>query len=140
MRSSLIIRHNAADDAFHRTSDMGQYWSIICCHLARGERPESWIISIGCEGGSSRRARSDLLRLSKLKRGGPVARKSHSAFRDAVGSVRGGRLVNKLARELGVVKRQRKIRVRAFLAAVVLGFATGSQRTLAGMRRAYELA
>src|SRR5687767_11901702 len=64
--------------------DIGQYWSIICCHLARGERPESWIISIGCEGGSSRRARSDLLRLSKLKRSRPVPRKSHSPIRDAV--------------------------------------------------------
>ena len=67
-----------------------------------------------------------------------MPKNAHSPIRDAVGSVLGSRLVNRLARELGVVKRQRKVRVTAFVAAVVLGFATGAQRSLAGMRRAYE--
>lgn len=67
-----------------------------------------------------------------------MPRKTHNPIRVAVGSVLGGPLVNRLARDLGVLKRQRKVRVTAFVAAVVLGFATGAQRTLAGMRRAYE--
>jgi IS4 transposase len=48
--------------------------------------------------------------------------------------------MSQLARELGVVKRQRKVRMKALIGAVVLGFATGAQRSLAGMRRAYERA
>lgn len=67
-----------------------------------------------------------------------MPRKTDTPIREAVGSVLGGALINRLARELGVVKRQRKVRVTAFVAAVVLGFATGAQRSLAGMRRAYE--
>lgn len=67
-----------------------------------------------------------------------MPRKSHSPIREAVGSVLCSRRINRLARELGVVKRQRKVRVVAFVAAVVLGFATGAERTLAGMRRAYQ--
>jgi IS4 transposase len=46
--------------------------------------------------------------------------------------------ITALARELGVVKRQRKVDIAVFVGAVVLGFATGAQRSLAGMRRAYE--
>lgn len=67
-----------------------------------------------------------------------MPRKTHSPIREAVGSVLGAPLVTRLAREVGVLKRQRKVRVTAFVAAVVLGFATGAQRSLAGMRRAYE--
>jgi len=69
-----------------------------------------------------------------------VPKKFHNPIREAVGSVLAEPQVNKLARELGMVKRQRKVRVVAFVAAVVLGFSTGAQRTLAGMRRAYEKA
>lgn len=67
-----------------------------------------------------------------------MPRKTHSPIRQAVGSVLGGQRINRLAREVGVVKRQRKVRVVAFVGAMVLGFATGAERTLAGMRRAYE--
>jgi len=67
-----------------------------------------------------------------------VPRKSFNPIREAVGSVLSARRITQLARELGVVKRQRKVRVVAFVAAVVLGFSTGAERTLAGMRRAYE--
>lgn len=67
-----------------------------------------------------------------------MPRKSDSPIRDAIGSVLSRPRINRLARELGVVKRQRKVRMMALVGAVVLGFATGAQRSLAGMRRAYE--
>lgn len=67
-----------------------------------------------------------------------MPKKIRNPIRDAVGSVLARSRVNALARELGVVKRQRKVRIVAFVAAVALGFSTGAQRTLAGMRRAYE--
>lgn len=67
-----------------------------------------------------------------------MPKKIRNPIRDAIGSVLAHRRVNGLARELGVVKRQRKVRVLAFVGAVALGFATGAQRSLAGMRRAYE--
>lgn len=67
-----------------------------------------------------------------------MPRKSHSPIREAVGSLLSRQRINRLARELGVVKRQRKVRAVAFVAAIVLGFATGAERTLAGMRRAYQ--
>jgi len=69
-----------------------------------------------------------------------VPKKFNNPIRDAVGSVLARPRLSRLARELGVVKRQRKVCVVAFVAAVVLGFSTGAQRTLAGMRRAYEKA
>jgi putative transposase len=67
-----------------------------------------------------------------------MPRKSDSPIRDAIGSVLAARRIEPLARELGVVKRQRKLCVTVFVGAVVLGFAAGAQRSLAGMRRAYE--
>jgi IS4 transposase len=67
-----------------------------------------------------------------------MPKKSDSAIRDAVGSVLAMARLNQLAREMGVIKRQRKVRIAALVGAVVLGFATGAERTLAGMRRAYE--
>ena len=69
-----------------------------------------------------------------------MPKKSGSAIRDAIGEVLGGARLGRLARELGVVRRQRKVRVQALVGAVVLGFATGAERTLAGMRRAYQRA
>jgi IS4 transposase len=67
-----------------------------------------------------------------------MPKKRLNPIRDAVGSILAEERINHLARELGVVKRQRKVRMVAFVGAVVLGFAAGAQRTLAGMRRAYE--
>ena len=46
--------------------------------------------------------------------------------------------VRRRARELGVVKRQRKIDVVALVNSLVLGFDGGKERTIAGLRRAYE--
>lgn len=67
-----------------------------------------------------------------------MPKKIDNPIRAAIGSVLSPRRLDILARELGVVKRQRKLQVCAFVGALALGFATGAQRSLAGMRRAYE--
>jgi IS4 transposase len=67
-----------------------------------------------------------------------MPKKSDSPIREAIGSVLAAQRIELLARDLGVVKRQRKLCVSAFVGAVVLGFAAGAQRSLATMRRAYE--
>lgn len=59
-------------------------------------------------------------------------------IRAAIGSVLSPKRLDALAREFGVVKRQRKLQVVAFVGALALGFASGAHRSLAGMRRAYE--
>lgn len=46
--------------------------------------------------------------------------------------------VEKKARELGVVERERSVDIWKFVNAIVLGFAMGKERTLASLRRAYE--
>jgi IS4 transposase len=50
-----------------------------------------------------------------------------------------GRELEQLAAEAGVMKRQRKINIHALFWTVVLGFGTGGERTLAALRRAYEM-
>ncbi len=42
------------------------------------------------------------------------------------------------AKELGVVERDRKLQIPAFVWAFVFGFAAGESRTLAGLRRCYN--
>jgi len=42
------------------------------------------------------------------------------------------------AEELGVVERDRKLQIPAFIWAFVFGFAAGESRTLAGFRRSYN--
>jgi IS4 transposase len=46
--------------------------------------------------------------------------------------------VRRRARELGVVRRRRKVDVVALVNSLVLGFDGGKKRTIAGLRRAYE--
>jgi len=48
------------------------------------------------------------------------------------------RLLEKMAGEAAVGRRQRKLKVHALFWTLVLGFGTGRERTLAGLRRAYE--
>jgi IS4 transposase len=48
--------------------------------------------------------------------------------------------VREAARESGAVQRERKIEITAFVWTLVLGFAAGTERTLAGLRRAFEQA
>ena len=67
-----------------------------------------------------------------------MPKKISSPIREAIGSVLAVPRIERLARDLGVIKRQRKVCIAAFVGAVVLGFATGAQRSLAGMRRAYK--
>jgi putative transposase len=76
--------------------------------------------------------------LFKLKKRRPVPKKTTTPIQDVIESVLAPDRIRTLARELGVVKRQRKVDIAVFVGAVVLGFATGAQRSLAGMRRAYE--
>lgn len=47
-------------------------------------------------------------------------------------------LVNELARETGAVRRQRQVRIYDLVWVLVLGFAVGRKRSLAGLRRRYE--
>jgi len=67
-----------------------------------------------------------------------VPKKTNSPIREAIESVLAPDRIRALAGELGVVKRQRKLDIVVFVGVVVLGFATGAQRSLAGMRRVYE--
>ncbi len=46
--------------------------------------------------------------------------------------------MNKLARETGAVQRHRQVKIYDMVWVLVLGFATGRKRTLAGLRRRYE--
>ena len=46
--------------------------------------------------------------------------------------------VERLAHESGAVRRRRKVDASAMLWSVLLGFGTGRERTLAGLRRTYE--
>ena len=47
-------------------------------------------------------------------------------------------VVNELAREAGAVQRQRQVRIYDLVWVLVLGFAVGRKRSLAGLRRRYE--
>lgn len=48
--------------------------------------------------------------------------------------------LQKLGRQTGAVKRQRKVHIVEFFWTVVLGFGTGRERTIAGLRRSYQKA
>jgi IS4 transposase len=76
--------------------------------------------------------------LFNLKKRKPVPKKIDNPIRAAIGSVLATGRINTLGRALGVVKRQRKLCLVPFVGALVLGFTAGAQRSLAGMRRAYE--
>jgi len=57
----------------------------------------------------------------------------------AISSVLPAERIRSLAREVGAVKRERKVDVACLVQALVLGFFAGRQRTLSGLRRAYLL-
>jgi IS4 transposase len=57
----------------------------------------------------------------------------------AVSSVLPARRIAEWARELGVVKRSRKVDIVRFVQALVLGFRTDRVRSLSGLRRTYQL-
>jgi IS4 transposase len=57
----------------------------------------------------------------------------------SISTVLPAKRIRRLARELGVVKRVRKVDLVFFVQALVLGFCSGRERTLSGLRRAYLL-
>lgn len=67
-----------------------------------------------------------------------MARSQSIGIRRQLTSLISTREINEYARWSGVVRRRRKVEPAALLWAVVLGFAAGGKRSLAGMRRAYE--
>lgn len=64
-------------------------------------------------------------------------RRDSQIFRELTSVIPKGR-VRRRARELGVVRRRRKVDVVALVNSLVLGFDGGKERTIAGLRRAYE--
>jgi len=69
-----------------------------------------------------------------------VARRQSSDVRTALTSILPDSLVAELAVETGAFRRVRKIGIQMFFWTLVLGFGTGSERTIAGLRRAFEQA
>jgi len=69
-----------------------------------------------------------------------MARRQSIGLRDRLTTFLPGALVRDVARETGFVKRARKIDPVAFVWTLVLGFSCGTERTIAGLRRAFELA
>jgi putative transposase len=69
-----------------------------------------------------------------------MAQRRDSQIRRVLTSVIAPRRVRALAGILGAVRRKRKVDIVDLVYALVLGFASGDRRTLAGLRRAYERA
>jgi len=69
-----------------------------------------------------------------------MAQQKSNPIRVALESLLPRKHVRAAARESGAVQRERKIDIGAFVWTLVLGFAAGTERTLAGLRRAFEQA
>ena len=69
-----------------------------------------------------------------------MARTTSIGLRDRLTTLLPAHKLRDLAREAGFVVRERKIKASAFLWTRVFGFSFGSERTIAGLRRAYEIA
>jgi putative transposase len=69
-----------------------------------------------------------------------MARRHPIGLRDRLATLLPKQLVRDVARETDFVVRIRKILPEVFVWTLALGFACGSERTIAGLRRAYELA
>ena len=67
-----------------------------------------------------------------------MARRKSIGIRSRLKGLISSQLLGKLARESGFVKRLRKIDPVKFFWTLVLGFATGRERQIAGLRRAYQ--
>src|SRR5687767_15093571 len=67
-----------------------------------------------------------------------MPRRKRSVLRREIASVIAPGRIVELARELQIVKRQRKVDIVALVAALTLGLSGGGQRTIALLRRAYE--
>lgn len=69
-----------------------------------------------------------------------MARKQSTGIRGTLKDLFSDSYLEALGRETGFVQRQRKVSVQAFFWTLVLGFGTGSERTISSLRRAYQLA
>jgi len=69
-----------------------------------------------------------------------MARRHPIGLRDRLATLLPKQLVRGVARETDFVVRIRKILPEVFVWTLALGFACGSERTIAGLRRAYERA
>ena len=69
-----------------------------------------------------------------------VARSKCIGIRETLTSLLPESELARLAQESGAVRRRRKVDAGAMLWSVILGFGTGRERTLAGLRRSYERA
>ena len=69
-----------------------------------------------------------------------VARVKCIGIRETLTSLLPKSEIERLARESGAMRRRRKVNPSAMFWCVVLGFGTGAERTLAGLRRSYERA
>jgi IS4 transposase len=67
-----------------------------------------------------------------------MARTKSIGIRDCLTTLLSAKRLRRLAQETGFVERERKIKAPAFLWTLVFGFSFGSERTIAGLRRAYE--
>jgi len=67
-----------------------------------------------------------------------VARRKSIGIRQELTSLIPTRRLNALARRSGLVQRRRKVDAMALFWTIVLGFGGGRERTLAGLRRAYQ--
>ncbi len=61
-------------------------------------------------------------------------------FRSQLTSLFPDSMIEALARETGALQRERKIGITAFVWTLILGFGGGAERTLSGLRRAFERA
>ena len=69
-----------------------------------------------------------------------MARTKSIGIRKTLARLLPRRQLQRLADEAGLTKRKRKVRVHALFWTLVLGFGSGRERTIAGLRRAYQKA
>src|SRR6266702_795170 len=69
-----------------------------------------------------------------------MARTKSIGIREILTRLLPRRRLQRLAEEAGLTKRKRKVQVHALFWTLVLGFGSGRERSIAGLRRAYEKA
>lgn len=69
-----------------------------------------------------------------------MAKREDTSVRDSLTRLLPPVRIRRLAVETGTLKRRRKVDVAAFVYSLVLGFAAGGERTIAGLRRTFERA
>jgi putative transposase len=69
-----------------------------------------------------------------------MAQRKHTTVTRSMNTLIRARRIIDLARETGALKRKRKIDIVKLVWTLILGFANGHKRSIAGLRRAYEIA